>query len=428
MCGCFTNLHERVLSSWAHPSPYNCRMRAVHWAFLAGVLAFFGCQAQSPAVFSIVDGSQVRVITTDERTPPVILARAGVLLGSADQVLLNGVPIAKDDPLPAVRSATLQVQRAINVSINGKSRLTTSWTIGEALAGTGIQLHAADGISPPPDAVISGPVTVQYTPARELAVQVDAQRYRILSAAPTVCAALARAGLPLLGLDYSKPAEGGPLPDDGQIQVVRVSESMIFAEKSLPFQNEFKDSADVELGQEQILQPGLAGLAVSRVRIRYENGQEISRQTETETVVRPPQDRITVQGTKIVVKTTTVNGVTIQYWRQLQMYATTYSPCNSGTGSCSSGTASGLPAGKGVVAVDPALYAYLNGQRLYIPGYGRAVIGDIGGGYLVEQSTGVSRYRWIDLGFNDNNIGNMSGWITVYFLAPAPATIPDILK
>lgn len=403
-------------------------MRVVHWAFLAGMLALFGCQTQSPPAFSIVDGSQVRVITTDERTPAVILARVGILLASGDQVLLNGVAVAKDDPLPATHPGTLQVQRAFQVLINGKSVQTTSRTIGEALAGAGAQIHAADGISPPANTAITGPVSVEYAQAREITVQADSQTRKILSAAPTVGAALARAGLPLLGLDYSKPGESEPLPADGQIQVVRVSESMVFAEKSIPFQNELKESADVELGQEQILQPGLAGLAVSRVRIRYENGQETSRQTETETTVRPPQNRITVQGTKIVVKTTTVNGVTIQYWRQLQMYATTYSPCNSGTGSCSSGTASGLPAGKGVVAVDPALYAYLNGQRLYIPGYGRAVIGDVGGGYLVEQSTGVSRYRWIDLGFNDNNIGDMSGWITVYFLAPAPATIPDILK
>ena len=235
-------------------------------------------------------------------------------------------------------------------------------------------------------------------------------------------------GLPLLGLDYSKPGENESLPADGQVQVIRVSEAVVFAQKSIPFKTKFESSTDVEIGTEQITQPGLPGLAVSRVRIHYEDGVEVSRQTESESVVRPPQDRVTVQGTKIVLKTTTVNGVSIQYWRQMQMYATNYSPCNSGTGGCSTGTASGRRAGKGVEAVDPAMYAYLNGQRLYIPGYGMAVIGDIGGGYIVEQMTGVSRYRWIDLGYDDGSTGNLSGWVTVYFLAPAPATIPDILQ
>jgi 3D (Asp-Asp-Asp) domain-containing protein len=146
-------------------------------------------------------------------------------------------------------------------------------------------------------------------------------------------------------------------------------------------------------------------------------------------MVRPPQNRIAVLGTKIVLKTATVNGVEIQYWRMLQMYATVYSPCTSGgSKQCSYGTASGLRAGKGVVAVDPGLYAYLNGQRIYVPGYGSAVIGDIGGGYIIEQNLGVSRYRWIDLGFDDNNLTDMTGWVTVYFLAPVPASIPDVLK
>ena len=39
-----------------------------------------------------------------------------------------------------------------------------------------------------------------------------------------------------------------------------------------------------------------------------------------------------------------------------------------------------------------------------------------------------SRVIGIDLGFDDNNMPDMTGWVTVYFLAPAPATIPDALK
>lgn len=41
-------------------------------------------------------------------------------------------------------------------------------------------------------------------------------------------------------------------------------------------------------------------------------------------------------------------------------------------------TASGLPVGKGVVAVDPKLIPL--GTRLFVPGYGRAVAADIGAG------------------------------------------------
>ena len=184
----------------------------------------------------------------------------------------------------------------------------------------------------------------------------------------------------------------------------------------------------MELGTQEITQPGENGLAIARTRIRYEDGQEVSRVTEDESVVRPPQTRIVNTGTKIVVNTATVDGVTLEYWRAFEMYATIYSPCNSGTGGCSYGTASGMKAGKGVVAVDPSMFSFLQGQRIYVPGYGFAVIGDIGGGYIIEDLIGVSRYRWIDLGFNDNNIVDMSGWHTVYFLAPAPASVPPVMQ
>lgn len=41
-------------------------------------------------------------------------------------------------------------------------------------------------------------------------------------------------------------------------------------------------------------------------------------------------------------------------------------------------TASGLPVGKGVVAVDPKLIPL--GTKLFVPGYGRAVAADVGAG------------------------------------------------
>ena len=144
--------------------------------------------------------------------------------------------------------------------------------------------------------------------------------------------------------------------------------------------------------------------------------------------LRSRQTQIVTTGSKIVVKTATVDGVTIEYWRAYEMYATIYSPCNSGTSGCSYGTASGLTAGKGVVAVDPDMYSYLQGQRIYVPGYGFAVIGDLGGGYILEDLLGISRYRWIDLGFDDDNIVDMTGWLTVYFLAPAPTSVPPVMQ
>jgi 3D (Asp-Asp-Asp) domain-containing protein len=255
---------------------------------------------------------------------------------------------------------------------------------------------------------------------RDLTLTVDGETRQIHSSAQTVGEALAEAGIPLLGLDYSLPAENDPLPADGQVRVVRVSESILLAQKPIPFENDFQASADVPLDQTQILQPGENGLNVQRIRIHYENGEEIARTTENETMVRPPQARILAYGTKVEVKTAVVDGVEIQYWRAVQMYATSYSPCRSGTEQCYPGTSSGKTVQRGVVGLRYSWYLNMQGQRLYIPGYGFASVEDVCGGCLGKP--------WIDLGFSDNDFEPWHNWVTVYFLAPVPANVIYVLE
>jgi 3D (Asp-Asp-Asp) domain-containing protein len=226
---------------------------------------------------------------------------------------------------------------------------------------------------------------------------------------------LAEAGIPLLGLDQAVPAENEALPIDGQIKVIRVSESVVLAQKPIPFESELIASADVPLDQNQILQPGENGLSIQRIRIRYEDGNEVSRVTENETVVRPPEKRVLGYGTKVEIKTATVDGVQIEYWRAVQMYATSYSPCRSGTNSCSYGTSSGIRLTKGIVGLRYSWYLNMGGQQLYIPGYGRATVGDVCGGCVGKP--------WIDLGYDEDNYEQWSSWVTVYFLTPVPSNI-----
>jgi 3D (Asp-Asp-Asp) domain-containing protein len=251
-------------------------------------------------------------------------------------------------------------------------------------------------------------------------ITANGQQLQITSAAGTVGEALAEAGIPLLGLDYSLPAENEPLPADGELKVVRVSESLLLAQKPIPFESELQASAEVPLDQTQILQPGEMGLNMERVRIRYEDGNEMSRLTENETLVRPPKTRVLGYGTKIEIKTAVVDGARIEYWRSLEMYATSYSPCRLGTSTCGSTTASGKQLRKGMVAVNRTLYFNMLGQPLFIPGYGHATIEDLCGGCVGKP--------WIDLGFTDANFEGWHQWVTVYFLTPVPANVIYVIE
>ena len=402
----------------------------------AGVLAvtlvflLLACQPTSLPLVTILENDQITTLQSDERVPAALLNQAGITLNPKDRILLNGLPISPDQPITTY-PATLQIRGAISLTITtpeGEKQIQSSaFTIGEALQEASIWLRAGDKVTLPLNFPIrraeNGEVStspVSILPSSDLAIRSSGITTQILSSAQTVGEALVEAGIPLIGLDYSLPAENEPLPADGQIRVVRVTESMQLTQKPIPFESELQASADVPLDQTQILQPGQPGLTVQRIRIRYEDGQEISRIIEDETLVRPPETRLMGYGTRIEVKTATVDGVQIEYWRAVQLYATSYSPCRSGTDQCHSDTSSGKSLRKGMVGLRQSWYLAMQGQRLYIPGYGFGSVEDVCGGCVGRP--------WIDLGFSDNNFEPWHSWVTVYFLTPVPANVIYVLE
>jgi uncharacterized protein YabE (DUF348 family) len=400
--------------------------RALYRLMVVFALLLIACQPASLPVVTVLDGEQVITLQTDERLLSALLIQAGITLNLHDNVLVNGKPAASLDQRIEETPLTLQIRRAVTgtlVTPQGKRQIQTSaLTAGEALRLEGIQLTAGDRVDPPPASPIANqPFTLYYTPAQPLSITADGQTVQTASSMRTVGEALAEAGIPLIGLDYSLPSENEALPSDGQIRVVRVSEKIVLTQKSIPFESELVASADVPLDQTQILAPGENGLSVQRLRVRYEDGVEVSRVLEEETLVRPPKKRTLAYGTKVEIKTAVVDGVTIEYWRAVQMYATSYSPCRLGVpGLCSKATSSGKTLQKGVVALRTDLYLALRGQPLYIPGYGFATVEDVCGGCVGKP--------WIDLGFSDDDFQPWHNWVTVYFLTPVPAVIPYVLE
>ena len=383
-------------------------MNLLRWLSLSLILFLSACQLNNQASITILDGNNILTVESSERVPLILLTQNGIVPQPNDRVLLNGLPVPIDLPLHETKFIQLQLRRAVALTINtpqGQQVIQTSaLTVGQALNEAGYSLNVNDKINPPAETMITDSLSVTYTPARDLIIYSGDDLINIRSAAGTVGQALAEAGLPLIGLDTSSPLENEALPADGQIRVVRVHESISIALEPIAFDVEVIDSPEIPLGQEETIQPGVNGVAMVRTRIRYEDGKEVSRETEDEKVLREPQDRIVARGSQIVLAPVGGNAP-YEYWYATEMYATWYSPCNSGTGGCSYGTASGARAGYGIVAVDYSIYSYLAGMKVYIPGYGLATIGDTGGGPIIGTAFGVPRTKWFDLGYNDDNLG-----------------------
>lgn len=386
-------------------------LKRLTWlAVLLGCGLLAACQPKSQTVL-LLDEETAVPLMTQAATVSEALAGSGFALDPADRLLLSGKAIPPETPLADCPfPCTLRIRRAISLTIRTPEeeiRLrTAAATLGEALEEAGLALSLNDRFSLPLETPLTGDLTVHWTPARALTVHVDGREVTIRSAAETVGEALAEAGYPLTGLDTSRPAPDAPLPEDGQIHIIRVVETITTTPKILPYSKRIELSADLELDQIQLLQSGEPGLAIVRIRTRSEDGVPVAETTEAETVVRPPQDQVTLYGTRVVMKTAVVDGITITYWRALPFYATSYHPVTSDI------TASGKRVRIGLAGIDPRYIPY--GTQMYVPGYG----------YAEAADTGAISGRWIDLAYPPESYVPWHKWVTVYFLWPPPNHIP----
>lgn len=390
-------------------------MKRIFWLALLFLIA--ACQAQPTLpIIDIFDGEAHVALATEARIPAQILAEAGLSLGSLDTLFVNG-EVADANATLNCEICTLQIRHAVTMRLitpDGKQDLVSSaWTVGEALNEFGIQLHIADFLDPPAGTPVTDQLKITYTPSRQLAIRVDGQVLPIRSSAGTVGDALLGAGIPLVGLDTSQPSPSDPLPADGQIRIIRVVEKIELEQRTIPFETEYIADNELEVDEEKILEAGKPGLIVSRTRVRYEDGEEVSREAEGERQVREPSTQTVAYGTQYVLKTAIVDGREIEYWRAVQVYATSYSPCRSAADRCYPNTASGLPVQRGVIGGTYEWYLALQGQAVYVPGYGYATIEDYGAGLPDRQL--------IDLGFSDEDYEPWHQWTTIYFLPPVPA-------
>lgn len=368
----------------------------------------------------VTPGDEKISIITTASTANEMLTEAGITLHEGDRLLLNGQPITLQAELP-FPLLVIQVRRAValQVQIDGEIRELTSSadTLGAALDEAGIILRPADALQPAASTPLTGDMNVTLRRAVPLTIRLQDSELQAFSSATTVGAALAEVGVALQGMDMSEPAEDQPLPADGIISVKRVQEEVVVTTSYTPYGKQYIEDPETELDQTSVITPGSQGVLLSRERVRYVDGVEVARTAEAQWQARAPVDEQIGMGTKVVIRTLDTPGGTIEYWRAVNVYITSYKPCvPSG---CSYITASGATLQKGIIAVSDDWYPWMAGQRLYVPDYGIGVVADYG--------YGIAGKQWIDVGYSDADYVGWHYYRTIYFLTPVPDNIPWIL-
>ena len=382
-------------------------------------------------VIVVADGHTV-LHYTHAASVAEILTEVRLSLTPQDEVEIVGtLPVgergaghaAANRPAGRASPPRIIVHRAVPLTIHdGDQEIvlrTTAPTVGEALRRAGVVLYLADGVRPALRERVTDGMDVYIDRSTPVVIQVDGRTLRARTHRQRVGEVLADLGIVLTGQDYTSPTLTAPLGEGGTIRVVRVTEQFIVEQEPIPFDTVWAPDPDLEIDHQRVMQEGTRGVLERRLRVRYEDGHEVSRTLDSSYVALPPSNKVLGYGTKIVIRTLDTPSGPVEYWRVIRMRATSYSASTAGTPRSSpwyGRTATGMRMGYGIVAVDPRVINL--GSRVYVPGYGIGVAGDTGG---------AVRGHRIDLGYDDDNLVLWHSWVDVYLLTPVPSNINYII-
>lgn len=227
---------------------------------------------------------------------------------------------------------------------------------------------------------------------RRVTIVADGQNSELLTTAKTVEDLLTEQHIPLTEHDRCSRPLNARLKDGMTITITRVRVEEVVERAPIPFPVKRRYSADFEVGEKIVKQPGLPGEKTVVFRDYYKDGKRTERVCVDRKVTRP-QPQVEIQGLRGL---TLASRHLLGGRRILTMRASAYGP--SGNGRWGMRTASGMRPGYGVVAVDPRFIPL--GTRLYIEGYGTAVAGDTGGAIKGDR---------IDLGMESDGEASQFG-------------------
>lgn len=303
---------------------------------------------------------------------PRVLHKLRELFGRRIVVLMTALVAAS-----LVITGFVWANKKVNIVVDGNTvNLSTIYTQpNDVLAQAKIYLGPNDEYRVSTPKIMDGTTIKVYRAVPVTVVRKD-KTEKIITGKPTV-------GEVAASLGYT-PATGKTVPPAAtevssgmEVRIVTLSERQEVRKVPMPAPVIRQPDPNMEIGDEVVDAEGEDGLAEATVTVLLEDGVEVGTNTlSTKTLVQPKPQMIRT-GTRDTVQT---SRGTMRFKRSLWMEATAYLPTD---GSSHGITASGIPARRGIVAVDPAVIPL--GARVFIPGYGLALAADTGGAIVGDR-------------------------------------------
>jgi 3D (Asp-Asp-Asp) domain-containing protein len=239
----------------------------------------------------------------------------------------------------------------------------------DVLAQAGVILGANDEYRLSTATLVNGTTIALYR-AVPVTVTYQGKDETLLTGKPTVGELAASLGMLQPNITLV-PDEQTRIQSGMHIKATILSEKLVDNEAVEPYPVIHQPDSTLEKGVEEVREEGRDGTKIVTTRLRFADGIQVATETVSEKSKEAPVARIIHVGTRDTIETS--RGA-MRFKRVEYMEATAYNPTD---GSGAGITASGIPARRGIVAVDPAVIAL--GSRVYVSGYGSALAADTGG-------------------------------------------------
>ncbi|HET6498967.1 MAG TPA: 3D domain-containing protein [Coriobacteriia bacterium] len=272
--------------------------------------------------------------------------------------------------------------KGVTLVVEGDHRFmkTQAATVGDLLREADVALGDSDVAAPPVDAAVTDGMTVTVRRAVPVTVRVSGEPLELDVIGATVTDALVAAGVdPSRGVSVEPPLDT-PLTPGLVVDVTDVFMRVIEETTDVPYEVVTENDASLPRGTRAVRRAGEPGVVMKVYRVLVTAGAEGPRTLTAEYVVSPPVDEVVAVGTKrsgtrvAVSRERAPAAGALREGTRMTVVATGYTTQDPGV---DTRTATGVPAVRGVMAVDPAVIPF--GTRVYVPGYGTAVAADTGG-------------------------------------------------
>lgn len=391
--------------------------------FLLSVTAF---AAASPVYeIDIIDGDEIKTISTYKTETKDILKQAGISLFEGDEV---------SDNQSSDERNTITINRGVKVTVisaQGETVVINIYgTVAKALTKAKVEYTLKNDLNYKLNDTVYDGMIIKVCNKYSIKVKYDGLEKNITLAANTVEDVIAELGIKLNKDDVVVPAVTEKLIDKMSIEVFRVTTKSETKKETIRYKTVSKNSSSLYVGDTKVETYGKNGEKTVTYEYIYINGELSDKIVAKETVTKQAVDKVVLKGTKkttqlpkgfnVSAKSTisemavpsyvTIgeDGLPTNYKKSIKAKATAY--CEPG-----GKTSTGKRAQTGYIAVDPREIPY--GTEMFIV----SADGKYVYGYCIAADTGGFIYNtdWtVDLYMNSNS--QCINWgrrdIIIYFL------------